>query len=322
MEKKILCLLVCSFVIAGCTPDTSSDLLLPTQTLRAYLSPTPAFREAVTQAPFPQPSAPAATPTPWVHIVKPDDTLLGIAARYGVELADLLAANPEIDPRFLTLDTEILIPVEGTSLNEALSAAATPFPLPVEDVICYQTFGSELWCITEVYNDSDQSMEGIAAEIFLYSGSGDLIVSQPVYTPLNILPPGASMPLAAGFQFLPAEDFSFSSMELTSAFPANQVEERYLLIEAVEEELLFSEQKTRVEWKGELQLQEGAEESTIRASLLLIAFGENGRAVGFRKVELENLEPESSVEVQIAVYSLGPEIQRIEILAEAQYMNE
>jgi LysM repeat protein len=322
MKEKILCLLVCSFIVAGCTPAPPSELPLPAQTLRAYLSPTPAPRESATQAVPSPPPLPAVTPTPWMHVVQPDDTLLGIAARYGVELADLLAANPEIDPRFLSLDMEIRIPVDGTSLNEALSAAATPFPLPVGDVVCYQTFGNELWCITEVNNDSDQNMESIAAEMYLYSVSGELVISQPVYAPLNILPPGASMPLAAGFQFDSAADFSFTAIELVSAFPANQIEERYLLIEAVEEELLFSDQKKRVEWKGELQLQEGADGSSIRASLLLIAYGENGRPVGFRKVEFDNLEPNSTVAVQVAVYSLGPEIDRTGLLVEAQYEQE
>ncbi len=322
MREKILCLLVCSSVIVGCTPATSSELPLPTQTLRAYVSPTPFFREAVTQAVPPPPTAPAVTPTPWMHVIQPDDTLLGIASRYGVELADLLAANPEIDPRFLSLDMEIRIPVNGTGLNEALSAEATPVPLPVEDVVCYQTFGNELWCITEIINDSDQNMEGIAAEMYLYTGSGELLISQPVYAPLNILPPGASMPLAAGFQFDSAADLSFSAVELVSAFPANQFEERYLLIEAVEEELHFSERKRSVEWEGELQLQGGADGSSIRASFLLIAFGEDGRPVGFRKLEFDNLEPNSSVEVQAIVYSLGPEIDRTRVLVEAQYEQE
>ena len=60
-------------------------------------------------------SASAQTPGP-VYIVQPGDTLSFIASRFNVSLTDLIAANPAIDPNFLSAGQEIVIPgLEGVS---------------------------------------------------------------------------------------------------------------------------------------------------------------------------------------------------------------
>ena len=63
---------------------------------------------------IPQPvSAQAAGP---VYIVQPGDTLSFIASRFNVPLADLIAANPSLDPNILSAGQEIVIPgLEGVS---------------------------------------------------------------------------------------------------------------------------------------------------------------------------------------------------------------
>jgi LysM repeat protein len=49
-----------------------------------------------------------------VYIVQPGDTLSFIASRFNVSLADVIAANPSIDPNFLSAGQEIVIPgLEG-----------------------------------------------------------------------------------------------------------------------------------------------------------------------------------------------------------------
>jgi murein DD-endopeptidase MepM/ murein hydrolase activator NlpD len=51
-----------------------------------------------------------------VYIIQPGDTLSFIASRFNVTLADLIAANPSIDPNFLSEGQEIIIPgLEGIS---------------------------------------------------------------------------------------------------------------------------------------------------------------------------------------------------------------
>jgi len=51
-----------------------------------------------------------------VYIVQPGDTLSFIAARFNVAINDLLAANPSLDPNFLSQGQEIVIPgLEGVT---------------------------------------------------------------------------------------------------------------------------------------------------------------------------------------------------------------
>jgi len=157
MPKKFLVVLFCSIMVAACAQQPAEQLSQPSQTLRPYHSATP----SPSTSPLPFTPAPLATEkataTPWVHIVSANDTLSGIAARYGVSLADLLAANPELDPQFLSLDMEVRIPIEGTGLQEALSATATPLPLHAANPACYAVFGGEIWCISSIENQTDDT---------------------------------------------------------------------------------------------------------------------------------------------------------------------
>ena len=69
---------------------------------------------ALAASSIPQPAA-AQSSGP-VYIVQPGDTLSFIAARFNVSLADLIAANPSIDPNFLSQGQQIVIPgLEGVT---------------------------------------------------------------------------------------------------------------------------------------------------------------------------------------------------------------
>jgi len=89
-------------------------------------SPTPAPVEAQTPAPTDiyvpteEPGAsvvpdaseePAATPVSGVrYTVKKGDTMWAIAQDYGISVADLQAANPDVDPRAMRVGTVLIIP--------------------------------------------------------------------------------------------------------------------------------------------------------------------------------------------------------------------
>ncbi len=89
-------------------------------------SPTPAPSEAQTPAPTDiyvptdEPAAtatvdvtaePAATPVSGKrYTVKKGDTMWAIAQDYGISLADLKAANPDVDPQTMQIGTVLIIP--------------------------------------------------------------------------------------------------------------------------------------------------------------------------------------------------------------------
>lgn len=321
MRRRLLLVILCGLALGACAEVPREEAPETTQTLLPYSSATPSPRIADVQDTPEPPTAQPVTPTPWVHRVQADDTLLGIASRYGVELADLLASNPEVDPNFLTIDMEIVIPVEGV-LQEALSSTATPFPLPSGDVNCYQTFGNELWCFSAVENTSEQQMEGLAVRIRLRDSSGGILTGRTAYAPLNLLPAGSTMPVAAGFMLDDAAGWAAADAELVSGFPVNEAEDRYVPLSVEEEKAEYSSNRTGVSWEGTVSLQGEDIDKDVRASLLLTAYDEDDSVVGYRKIELSDLAAGSSVQVQTRVYSPGPSIERLEILAEAVYILE
>ena len=81
--------------------------------------------EIAAQLPERQPAAtPAAKPKPSVHVVKPGDTLYGLARRYGVSIPALSAANGLSSKSHLTAGDRLEIPGRGKS-SASGSASAT-----------------------------------------------------------------------------------------------------------------------------------------------------------------------------------------------------
>jgi membrane-bound lytic murein transglycosylase D len=81
--------------------------------------------EIAAQLPERQPAAtPTAKPKPSVHVVKPGDTLYGLARRYGVSIPALSAANGLSSKSHLTAGDRLEIPGRGKS-SASGSASAT-----------------------------------------------------------------------------------------------------------------------------------------------------------------------------------------------------
>jgi LysM repeat protein len=127
--------------MAGCSAQPEGSPA-PTAVLLALPSATPQPVEPVgtgavgTEAAGPPPTpviiaTPTPTATPVTYMVQEGETLLGIAIKFGVSLEALQAANPSVEPRFLTIGTVLIIPPpEGGFLAAATHLAAPP-PAPV-----------------------------------------------------------------------------------------------------------------------------------------------------------------------------------------------
>jgi LysM repeat protein len=99
---KPITALVAVLILAACgsaaTPSPS-----PSET------PAPSVAATVTPEPTPAESAPTALSN--IYVVRAGDTLVGIAAKHGITLKALRAANPEVtDPRALRIGQKLVIP--------------------------------------------------------------------------------------------------------------------------------------------------------------------------------------------------------------------
>src|SRR3990172_4782318 len=150
------CLLLISVSTASCAGLASYLPAGPTASLAPWPTAT------VTRLrPTPVPTLAAtieigATPTPFKHRVVQNETLLGIAALYGISLDSLMAVNPDLNPFALSIGQELLIPgPEGTPIG-SLIPTSTPIPLALQPPTCYRRGFGGAWCLARFPHPTPQ----------------------------------------------------------------------------------------------------------------------------------------------------------------------
>ncbi len=289
----------------------------PTPVLTLYLTPTasrtapatPAARDTPTPAITPTPS-----PTPFAHVIVKGDTMGSIALKYGVDLQDLLAANPEVDPHFMTVGKTVVIPLRPPDATEEALPSATPVPVSWGNPHCYLTLDHGAWCFLQVENKTSVAVENLSTWISLYTPAGGLLASQVALPPLNLLPSGAAMPLAAYFA-PPVPDTFDVKTGASTVLPVARGKSRYLEARPEGIETRIDEGGDRAVVQGKIHLA-GKGGAAGVLWLAVIAYAEDGRVAGIRKWEA--IKPPREVPFEIAVFSLGPPIARVELLTEAR----
>ena len=254
------------------------------------------------------------SPTPLVYTVVQGDTLSGIALRYHVSLEALIAANPGIQPSLLTIGTKLTIPIGPAPAGEPTPTAV---PVGLEQARCWAGPQGGQWCFALVHNDYAETLENLSAQFSLMSPGGQTIASQTVFAPLDILPAGQFIPLAAYFPPPIAEQVVPRLQILTSTrlLPGDQ---RYL--PAVLENTLVS-----VDWSGRNAQLSGrihlsaATGTAQTVWVLATAFDSAGEVVGVRRWEgASALSAGNDLGFNFQVSSVGPGISRVDFLVEAR----
>jgi LysM repeat protein len=284
------------------TPYLTStpSMLPPTNSNRAILTPT---------------LAPSPTPTPLTHSVIEGDTMLAIAFQYGISLEELLAANPDVDPRLISVGTELIIPFGESS--PPIFATATPLPIPIQPAVCYPDAVQGVWCFILVSNDRSRAVENLTAKIFLLDSEGSIVEEGLAFAPLNFILPEQKLPLTVYFGGPVQGDFS-SQVELTSVLPVPRDDERYLnaWVEIDNVEIAPDGEVATV--SGEVGLPTRSQPAAV-IWLAAVAYDESGDVSAVRKLEMDgSLEPGTERFFEISLYSLGPVIERVEVSVEAR----
>ncbi len=107
MRRRLAITLVMAGLVAGCGGGATPT---PAPTEPATPAPTDIFVES--PEPTVEPSnEPGATPVAGQeYTVKKGDTMWAIAQEFGISLADLKAANPDVDPLKLRIGSKLIIP--------------------------------------------------------------------------------------------------------------------------------------------------------------------------------------------------------------------
>lgn len=138
------------------------------------------------------------TATPIAYVIQKGDTLIGIAVEYNVSLEAIEAANPGIDPGNLQLGQTVFVPApEGGAPSAAV--ASTPLPVNVGAFTCAPTPVASLICFGEFVNTTSDPITNLSARVTLLNPDNTIGDSVTVYAPLDLIPPGSAVPLAAVF---------------------------------------------------------------------------------------------------------------------------
>ncbi len=302
--------------LTGCSAQERTPPLQETRALEPYNTPSP-----VSDTPLPIPeasgtAAPLPTPTPQIHVVAPNETMIGIAVRYDIALDSLLAANPGIDPRFLSIGQEVVVPArapdeEGQDLVQLEIA-----PLDLSEVQCYATPTEAIWCLLAATSDLENPVEGVQVLIRLLAADGSELASQSAFGPLTRLLKGQVWPLAAYFP-PPAPQFSQTSAVVLSAIEVEGDLDDLLDLELELQESAPIASGRLWAVSGEIGLSDAAPSAAARVSLLGLAYDADGNLAGYAKWENQGaIDPGGQVPFRLAIFSLGPEIERVSIVLE------
>ncbi len=326
-RKTALVLTGLALVLAGCAPGTPHPTVTarPTRagTLAPYSGP-PATATATPGAADTPTPLPSATPTPRSHTVRKGEDMYGIALRYRVPLDELMAANPEVDPRWMSVGAVLVIPAakHTPTPDPANPPQPTPVGLELQPVDCFTGGEGGLWCFIRAENGQDFGVEGLAVNLRLYDRESGQIIEQNAFPPLNLLPPGGFLPLAAYIP--PPAPRSFdASAELLSALPVPPESGRYLDLVQMDVEVEISADGLSAQVSGALSLAGGAAPSAGSGGIpaqkvyaLAVAFDEAGRIVGLRRWDGGALTSGGTLPFDLLVYSAGPRIASVSVLAE------
>jgi hypothetical protein len=307
-------------VSAGGATAPDSPLALPPSNLRPY----PTATHAV--FPFPTVSAtdlPIPSPTPSTYTVVSGDSLSAIAEHFDIRLADLQAANPGVVAESLSVGQKLNIPV-GSSGN----AIPTPAPAQIGLVRCYPS-GAGAYCLAAVHNPFAETLENVKLQMTVLDPNGRPIASLEAFLPLDVLPPGSTLPAYAYFSAeavqaalavgAPPAGISPPSAQLAAAIRLAPGDQRYL--PATARNVLVS-----INWdgrsagvRGQVFLAAESPASTKTLWLAAVAYDANGQIVGFRRWEWQGgLKPGRAQAFDLSVYSLGPAIETVEVIVEAR----
>ena len=246
-----------------------------------------------------------------LHAIRAGESLLAVAGQYGVSVAALQDANGILDPRFLQIGQELIIPrpeelAEGE--GDSLTPTPTPLPLDVQNVYFNETNIGGLWVLGEVLNPGTESLEQVRVGVSLLDEAGSEIAKTEGLVALDLVDPGRPSPFAITFGEETGQ-FARYRVYATHGVPA-YVGSYYRDLEVIN---LESQGERYASYTVEGAVRNTGPEDAVEVQLVLTAYDPLGRVIAMRKVTPEyNVVPRGGESAFTAVLSpVGGPVERI-----------
>ncbi len=286
MRRRTIVMMMILIFLGGCgqlitpPPELTPVVVMPTATplatvpLRATFTPAPA-----TPAPTPTPTV---TPTPIVYRVQSGDTLLAIAANFGVSAEAIQEANGIVDPRRLQIEQELIIPRPEADPEQPPTPTPTPPPIVIQRLNFQQTSVGGLWALGEVHNPGSDPLSEVVVEVSLLDENGQLLASESDLPQLDVLPPGQAVSFAILFAEPPRQFAQYQAVVLAGA-PMSPNTRFYLDLVASDLQSQVAD-ASRYRVKGNLQNVGPSDVEGLR--LLVTGYDNQDRVIAVRQADL------------------------------------
>jgi len=306
------------FFLTACAPQQtqsapSSVALIPF--LTSTQSPT--FPAGTMQTPegLVTADAPLPSPTPFTYTVQRGDTISSLALKFDVSMDDLQAANPEISPNAMSVGQVIKIPSNPD--NPSAEPTPTPVPFTIQQIECYPTADKGMWCFVLAHNDFSDFMENLSAQVTLIDADNTTSASQTALSPLNILAPNTSLPLAVFFP--PEIPYNVKpQVQVLTALRLLPNDERYLPATINNTLVQVDADGRSARVSGQVLLPSNAKAAT-QVWVAGTAYNDAGHVVGIRRWESKaSLSAGGNLPFEFMVSSIGGKIARVDFAVEAR----
>ena len=266
------------------------------------------------------PDTPTPSPPPVVHVVQPGETLIAIAIQYGVAVAALQSANGIDDPSALQVNQELIIPTGNESQGDSLELmlpTPTPIPFAIEGVAFYETPVGSLWCLGEVINSTESSLENVELRVGLYNAAGEELISGDVAAALDLIPPGGRAPFGVLFTSPPDSFDRFLVVPVRSE-ASSQLGTGYVILEVAQDKAGPS--GALFEVRGSVTNPSQLTASAV--TVVVTTYDAEGLVTGFRQSRLpEAVAPGAAAEFAVSLMPNEGSPASYDVVAQGQLTN-
>ncbi|MEJ2555518.1 MAG: LysM domain-containing protein [Anaerolineae bacterium] len=295
MWKRLIVCVPFLALLVGCgqlitpSPELMTPVvILPSATPLATVPPRATFTPApATPAPT---ATPTVTPTPIVYRVQSGDTLLAIAAEFGVSAEAIQEANGIIDPRRLQIEQELVIPRPKEDAEQPPTPTPTPPSMLIRGLGFQQMPVGGLWALGEIYNPGAVPLSEVVVEVSLFDGSGQLLASEAAFPQLDVVPSEQAVSFAILFPEPPRQFAQYQALVLAGVPTSPNT--RYYLDLAASDLQGQAVGATRYRVTGQLQNVGSSDAENLR--LLVTAYDDQARICAVRQADLPVLVLRSS----------------------------